>query len=199
MRRAGGTVLVVLGICTLLIGVGGHIFYGQIDDINAKIIGNDWIGALADINQLRSQMWFRAAELLPEISEDLAMKESWALYKSGDRERAAKIFRKLASSRGHGDSALFNAATIELSPETFERAIHDYEEVLEKSPGHLRAQKNLEILRQIEREQREDADKDGKDKKADNDASKKRSRTKDKLEYRDGGSDSGSNSSTFRY
>lgn len=205
MRRAFGALCVIAGFIALLFGAGWHVFSGEILRIDKEFSGGDWSGTVVSIERLRARPWFPAVRIFPGIADDLGMKEAYARYRFGDRAAAAKAFRELAHSQKHGPSALFNAATIELSPETFEGVIRDYEEALGKNPGHMKAQKNLEILRQIEREQQEamgdsDKDKDGKgDGKEDQAKKKKRSRTRDKIEYRDGDSDSSGASPTLRY
>ena len=201
--------LVLLGLLLIAVGSGWYVFSSDLAKLNAKVAAGDYAAALAHIRALRTSPWFNAVELLPGLADDIGMKEAYSLYRSGDREAAAKIFRALEDSFNSslGADALFNATTMDISPETFERAIRDYEEVLKKNPGHLFAQRNLEILRQIEREEREamgqDGDKEGKDQdgKGDKDSDKKkRSRTKDKLEYRDGtGGESPGDSKSIRY
>lgn len=205
MRRALGALCVIAGFIFLLFGAGWHVFSGEILRIDKEFLRGDWSVTVASIERLRARPWFSAVRIFPGIADDLGMKEAYARYRFGDRSGAAKAFREFAHSQKHGSSALFNAATIDLSPETFEGAIRDYEEVLEKNPVHTKAQKNLEILRQIEREQQEamgdgDKDKDGKgDGKEDRAKKKKRSRTKDKLEYRNGDSESSGASPSLRY
>ncbi len=203
MKRVFGAVLILAGLLAMLVGVGWHIFSSDREAITKKMVSGDYTGALDAIQALRANTLFQASSLLPGIEEELGVSEAWALYRMGDKERAAKIFRQLADARNValGASALFNAATIELSPENFDRAIRDYEEVLKKTPGHVSAQRNLEILRQIEEEQKKERgegqdskDGSGQDSKESEDGTKKGTRTKDKLEYRDseGGDQPGS-------
>lgn len=203
MKRVFGALLLFAGLLAILAGVGWHIFSSDREAITKKMVSGDYTGALDAIYALRANTLFQAARLLPGVQEELGVSEAWALYRMGDKERAAKIFRQLADSRNAelGASVLFNAATIELAPESFDRAIRDYEEVLKKTPGHISAQRNLEILRQIEEEQRKDRgdskdskDGSGQDSKAGEEDKQKSSRTKDKLEYRDseGGNQPGS-------
>lgn len=219
MGRTGGALAVLAGLILLSLGVGWHVFSGEIAGIDRKFVGGDWSETVSAVERLRANPWSRAVTFLPGVSDDIGMKEAYARYRLGDRERAAKEFRVFAHSKKFGDTALFNAATIEISSETFERATRDYEEVLKRTPGHVKAQKNLEILRQIEREQREamgsNADKGGKDGKSgegsnadkgekdgrsgDQSKGEKRSRTKDKLEYREDGSGSSGTPPSLRY
>lgn len=209
MRRLIGAFIIFVGLVAMLAGVGWHRFSIEETAINKMLASNDYSGALEAIAKLRAEPLFQAAGLLPGLNENLSVKEGWALYKVGDKERSAKVFRELAESSNakRGAGAIFNAATLDLSPETFDRAIRDYEEVLKKNPNHLSAQKNLEILRQIEQEERKGSGDDGSDQgsssgSTEGDAEKdkkKRSRTKDKLEYRDGGSGSSDSSPNLRY
>lgn len=209
MKRLIGAFIVFAGLIAVLTGVGWHRFSAEEQAINKMLVSGDYSGALEAIAKFRSEPLFQAVELLPGVSENLSVREGWALYKVGDKERSAKVFRELAESSNdkRGAGAIFNAATLDLSPETFDRAVRDYEEALKKNPNHLSAQKNLEILRQIEQEERkgsadDQGDKGSPDGSTEGDAEndkQKRSRTKDKLEYRDGGSGSSDSSPTLRY
>lgn len=208
MRRVFGVLLILAALLAVLAGIGWRTFSRNQEVLRNKILVGDYGGALENITAFRSTPVYQAVRFLPGVEDETIAAEAWAFYRLGDRERSAKLFRGLAGRNTElGALALFNAATLELAPESFEKAIRDYEKVLKSLPNNLSAQRNLEILRQIEEEERKAAGSDGDRERdgssSDGDANKKGrkgSRTRDKLEYRDGGdADGKSGSSTFRY
>ncbi|MBI2639980.1 MAG: hypothetical protein HYW90_03795 [Candidatus Sungbacteria bacterium] len=209
MRRVLGVLFILAALLAVLAGVGWRTFSRNQEAVRNKVIVGDYSGALENIAILRAALVYQAARFLPGVEDEITATEAWAFYKLGDRGRSTKLFRELAGRNTElGAVSLFNAATLELAPESFEKAIRDYEKVLKSFPSNLSAQRNLEILRQIEEEERKAAGSDGGREKdgssgdgdKDKNGRKQRSRTRDKLEYRDGGdSDGQGGSSTFRY
>ncbi len=202
MRKAWAGIFLAAGLLLILVGVSSYLYREESVKFNDKTISGDYRGVLDYAANLRAKPWFWTLNLIPNLNSDLLMKEGWALYKIGDREGAVKKFREAAELPGNRERARarFNAATINLSPETVEQAILDYEGALNQDPGYVAAQKNLEILQMIKEEERGDLDQGDKDSNDgdEKEKQKKRSRTKDKLEYRD--SDKNNMSSPmFRY
>lgn len=203
MKKLWAGIFLSLGLLLVLVGVSSHLYQRESIKLNDKIASNDWRGVLDYTADLRAKPWFWSLKMIPNLNGDLLMKEGWALYKIGDREGAVKKFREAAALPGNQQrtKARFNAATINLSPETVEQTILDYEEVLSREPGYIAVQKNLEILQMIKEEERGDLKESNKDSDSNDEKEKqkKRSRTKDKLEYRDSDSDGDQSSSRFRY
>ena len=198
MRKVFAGVLLMIGFLLIIIGTTSYLYLEEKAKLSDKIVSGDYDGVLEYIAALRTKPWFFALEAIPNLNGDLLMKEGWSLYKTGDRDGSSKKFRDAAKISSHYQgNALFNAATIDLSPETFESVITDYEKVLAIDSVNTFAQRNLEILRRIKEEQTDlrggDSNKDSEDK------SKNRSRTKEKLEYRDSDSENKSSSSSIRY
>lgn len=201
MRKTWAGIFLTLGFLLVLVGVSSYLYQEESVKFNGKIVSGDWREVLDYAANLRAKPWFWTLKVIPNLNGDLLMKEGWSLYKIGDREGAVKKFREAAELSGNRERAWarFNAATIDLTLETVEQAILDYEKVLSHDPGHIAAQKNLEILQMI-KEERVDLNEGDKDSDGDEEKQKKRSRTKDKLEYRDGDGDGDNKSSpTFRY
>lgn len=192
MRKIFIGTLLAAGFLLVIIGSASYLYLGEEAKLNNKISSGDYRGVIDYTAELRVKPWFFALAAIPELKGDLLFKEAWSLYKIGDREQSVKKFREATDLKGNSyrNDSLFNAATIDLSPETVERAIASYEEVLANNPAHFSAQRNLEILKKIKEEESGDSkDGDADDKDS---GQKKRSRTKDNLEYRDSDSTGGS-------
>lgn len=193
MRKVGIGILLTFGVLLIVVGLTSYLYLKEEAKLNNKIASGDYRGVLDYTAELRVKPWFFALAMIPNLKGDLLFKEAWSLYKIGDREQSVKKFREAADLAGnpYRDDALFNATTVDLSPETVERAIVSYEEVLASNPGHFSAQRNLEILKQIKDEEFGDSKNSDSDDKT-KDGNRKRSRTRDKLEYRDSDSKDGS-------
>ena len=198
MRKIFAAVLLTAGFLLVTIGTVSYLYFEENAKLNDKITEGNYSGVLDYTAALRAKPWFFALKVFPSLYGNFLMKEGWSLYKVGDFEGSLKKFHEVLKINGnpYQSSALFNAATINLSPETVESAVADYQKVLAREEGNIPAQRNLEILNKMKEEQGGlrggTTNADGEDK------GKNRSRTKDKFEYRDSDSKDGS-SSVLRY
>lgn len=71
-------------------------------------------------------------------------------YRAGDFERAQKEFTSI-----EGDSALYNQAVTAVQQGEYEEAVEKFETLIERSPDHADGQHNLEIARELAKQQQE--------------------------------------------
>ena len=85
-----------------------------------------------------------------------------ACYKAKNFAEAERLFRE--SSRSEVDScAIYNLGNALAQQEKFKEAMAAYETVLEQCPNHLQAKENLEMVRQMLQDQKNNSQSDKKD------------------------------------
>lgn len=93
------------------------------------------------------------------IKQELAFKKGWLAAQSGNTEEALKEFRKAASHASSLNAeAIYNAATLGLAGgrESLEKLAEDYILALKKNPNDFQTKVNLEIIRIIQNQQKQE-------------------------------------------
>ncbi|KAB0465654.1 VWA domain-containing protein [Vibrio kanaloae] len=86
-----------------------------------------------------------------------------AQYKAGDFEAAEQTLQSL-----NGEDARYNLANAQAQQGKYDQAIEEYQHILENNPEHAYAKKNLEIVKQAQKQQQQQGDSDSKDQKDQN-------------------------------
>ncbi len=106
---------------------------------------------------------------IPQVKKNIAFKKGWLLSRFGDSEGAIKEFRKASDSE-----AIYNATTLALieGRDSLERLAEDYIKALGENPNDFQVKVNLEIIRILQQQAKQQAkegaknsDEEGKGKK----------------------------------
>ncbi len=165
-------------IAAIILLSGGWLGYSyqkfQIEFAD-KISAQDLKSAADSLNLLENSLnpWEKTKagwilNSIPRVKKDIAFKKGWLLSRLGDSEGAIKEFRKAG-----GSEAIYNAATLALAGgrESLERLAEDYIKVLGENPDDFQAKVNLEIIRILQNQakqqmqQQSPGDGDSKNKK----------------------------------
>ncbi len=97
---------------------------------------------------------------IPYIKQNIAFEKGWLLAQFGAHEEAIKEFRKAASvSSSMKSQIIYNAATLALigGRNSIERLAEDYIKVLGENSDDFQAKVNLEIIRILQQQAKQQA------------------------------------------
>jgi len=167
-------ICLITAVILLSGGFLGYSYYSLEARFDEKVSSRDLKSAK---NLLENWEKTRSGWLLkniPYVRQNIAFEKGWLLAQFGAYEEAIKELRKAAGGPSKlRPQAIYNAATLSLASEkeTLERLAEDYIKVLGDNPDDFQAKVNLEIIRILQKQAKQQAqqqgpgDNDGKNKK----------------------------------
>ncbi len=154
--------------------LGYHYYSFQIQ-FDEKISSRDLKSAKNLLEDWEKTRYYWLLKNISYVKQNIAFEKGWIAAELGAYEEAIKELRKAASiPSALKPQAIYNAATLALmgGQESIERLAEDYIKILGENPDNFQAKVNLEIIRILQNQAKQQAqqqgsggEKDGKDKK----------------------------------
>ena len=157
-------ICLIAAIVLLSGGLLGYSYYSFQIKIDEKISSRDLKSAknlLENWEKTRSHWLLKN---IPYVKQNIAFEKGWLLAQFGAYEEAIKELRKAASvPSALRPQAIYNAATLALvgGRESIERLAEDYIKVLGENPDDFQAKVNLEIIRILQNQAKQQTQQQG--------------------------------------
>ncbi len=157
-------ICLIAAIILLSGGFLGYSYYSFQAQFDEKISSRDLKSAknlLEDWEKTRSHWLLKN---IPYVKQNIAFEKGWLLAQFGAYEEAIKELRKAANvPSALRPRAIYNAATLALmgGQESIERLAEDYIKVLGENPDDFQAKVNLEIIRILQNQAKQQMQQQG--------------------------------------
>ncbi len=166
-------ICLIAAIILLSGGLLGYSYYSFQIKIDEKISSRDLKSVKNLLETWEKTRYHWLLKNIPYVRQNIAFEKGWLSAQFGASEEAIKELRKAANiPSALRSQAIYNAATLALMEgrESIERLAEDYIKVLMENPDDFQAKINLEIVRMLQKQAKQQmqqqGDGDDKDSKA---------------------------------
>lgn len=182
MRKTMKIFLIIAAIGLIAVGLFGTPYYSFEKNLAEKISAQDLNGAKSAVENWEKSKAYWLLKNIPALKQNLAFEKGWIAAQIGDYEEAVKEFKKINSHPSLKLKAAYNATTLSLlrGRESLEKLAEEYIKVLTEDSDDFQTKVNLEIIRILQNQQKQQMSGQGQGKSGQKKSKIKQFQMKDK-------------------